>query len=361
MTILDLLQADRLVLKKVANTNGGEYAGACPFCEGNDRFRVWPESGRYWCRQCNKAGDAIQYLRDSRRLSYQEACLFVGRDPGPRKEQVRTTPAQWVPKEATAPSELWQAKAKSFLDGAIDCLWSRQGESIRAWLKENKGLNDETIKKALGYNPVDIYEPRETWGLEKALKDDGKEKKLLVPAGLMIPLIKNEKVMRLRIRRAIPFNGDRYYMVPGSSLTPLIIGKDKGAFVVVESELDAILLSQETGDFVSTIAMGTATAKPDKETHEILKDTPIILISLDTDNAGVKASWKFWPEQYGKKARRWPTVNGKDASAARFNGLDLRTWIVAGLFGTEEKFERFCIQTVDGGLSDSEALIAIGL
>jgi len=39
------------------------------------------------------------------------------------------------------------------------------------------------------------------------------------------------------------------------------------------------------------------------------------------------------------------------------NGLDLRAWVIAGLFGNEERFERFCIQTIDGGLSDREALL----
>jgi hypothetical protein len=29
-------------LKRVANTGGGEWAGACPFCGGVDRFRVQP-------------------------------------------------------------------------------------------------------------------------------------------------------------------------------------------------------------------------------------------------------------------------------------------------------------------------------
>ena len=27
-------------LKKAANTGGGEWVGACPFCGGKDRFRV---------------------------------------------------------------------------------------------------------------------------------------------------------------------------------------------------------------------------------------------------------------------------------------------------------------------------------
>ncbi|MFY9403022.1 MAG: hypothetical protein WAQ07_06445 [Candidatus Omnitrophota bacterium] len=41
------------------------------------------------------------------------------------------------------------------------------------------------------------------------------------------------------------------------------------------------------------------------------------------------------------------------------NGLDLRAWVIAGLFGTEERFERFAIQTIDGGMTDGEALRAM--
>ena len=37
-------------------------------------------------------------------------------------------------------------------------------------------------------------------------------------------------------------------------------------------------------------------------------------------------------------------------------GLDVRAWLIAGLFRNEAAFERFAIQTMDGGLSDAEAL-----
>ena len=57
--------------------------------------------------------------------------------------------------------------------------------------------------------------------------------------------------------------------------------------------------------------------------------------------------------------QRWPCLKGKDPSEAKLNGLDLRTWVIAGIFETEEQFERFCIQTIDGGLSDREAIMAI--
>ena len=42
---------------------------------------MWPEEGRFWCRSCEKRGDAIQYLRDKRGLTYPEACSALGIEP----------------------------------------------------------------------------------------------------------------------------------------------------------------------------------------------------------------------------------------------------------------------------------------
>lgn len=60
---------------------GGEWAGPCPRCGGNDRFIVWPEhrsgatGGKYLCRGCApEGGDCIQFLRDFHGMSYPEAC-----------------------------------------------------------------------------------------------------------------------------------------------------------------------------------------------------------------------------------------------------------------------------------------------
>ena len=363
MNIIDLIEGDGGTLRKVAGTHGGEYAGACPWCGGNDRFRVWPEQsgGRYWCRGCDKAGDSIQYLREKRGLSYVDACHYLGHDPGPRKNGPRPTPAAWKPREATAPPELWQKRARSFLDGAVACLWSRHGDETRRWLRDTKGLSNETIKAAgLGFNQADIFKPRATWGLAPSLKDDGTEKRQWIPAGIVIPLVIDGQVLRLRIRRDDPGDGDRYIVASGSCMAPLVLNPDRAATVIVESELDAILLNQEAGDLVTCIAMGTAPAKPDRITHEALTRARIVSISLDTDDTGAKASWHFWPETYGTKAKRWPCIGGKDPSEAMLAGLDLRQWVVAGIFGTELRFERFCIQTIDGGLSDAEALKAMG-
>jgi DNA primase len=363
LNILKLIQADGGTLRKVAGTHGGEFAGACPWCSGKDRFRVWPEQdgGRYWCRGCDKAGDSIQYLREKRGLSFVQACAILGRDPGPRTPGARPTPTAWMPREAKAPPDVWQERARSFLDGAIGCLWSARGDKARAWLHAEKGLSDTTIKAAsLGLNLADKYEPRGTWGLAPSLKADGAERLQWIPAGLVIPNMLGEAVHRLRIRRAWPKAGNqRYVIVSGSSAAPMILNPERAAVVVVESELDAILLDQEAGDLAGVVAMGSAQAKPDTRTHELLTQAQITLVSLDTDDAGARAAWAFWPATYGKRAKRWPTIWGKDASDARLHGLDLRAWITTGIFGSEDRFERWCIQTVDGNMTDGEAMEAM--
>ncbi|SPD72520.1 putative Predicted DNA-binding protein [uncultured Desulfobacterium sp.] len=74
--IVSLLEARGINLKK---KTAGEMAGPCPFCGGTDRFCVWPEENRFWCRGCNRKGDTIQLLRDLDGLSFEEATEAVGK------------------------------------------------------------------------------------------------------------------------------------------------------------------------------------------------------------------------------------------------------------------------------------------
>ncbi len=66
MTDLLSLLGNDTQLRRVSSTDSGEYAGPCPFCQGTDRFRVWPyaEKPRWWCRQCGRKGDLIDYSED---------------------------------------------------------------------------------------------------------------------------------------------------------------------------------------------------------------------------------------------------------------------------------------------------------
>ena len=79
--LLAIVQRD-VVLKRAASTNGGEWAGPCPFCGGRDRFRVWPSPAngnpRAWCRQCGFNGDALAYVMARDNVAFVDACQGLG-------------------------------------------------------------------------------------------------------------------------------------------------------------------------------------------------------------------------------------------------------------------------------------------
>ncbi len=119
-------------LKRVSSTNGGEYAGPCPWCGGNDRFHVWPnrDNPGYWCRQCQRTGNAVQYIMDRDEVSAREALSRLGIT---NYGQARQSPGLSRPLpnsglyshdwEATRNPE-WQREAGDFVKRAIDALHS---------------------------------------------------------------------------------------------------------------------------------------------------------------------------------------------------------------------------------------------
>jgi len=380
ISLVSILDRDGIRLKRIARTNGGEWAGACPFCGGHDRFRVWPNEGRgrFWCRGCGKQGDVIDYLRESRGLSFQEACRELKIDPGVIQSQRPIREEKSNP----SPSLKWQEQAESFLKETVKALWNN---SKALSFLYGRGLQDKMIQAScLGWNPMDRYEDRGIWGLPAEINEKGNERKVWIPAGLVIPLCDSvsenlRAVLRLRIRRLE--REPRYCIIPGSNMRPMVFHSDQESFVVVESELDGLLIHQEAGGVCGIIALGNAQAKPDQEIDRTLKQSRSILISLDFDGPGARASYEYWLKSY-PQAKRWPVPVGKDPGEAFQMGLSIWAWIKAGLTVKssslqgeeytgadvkpfpkewlsrfdEEQLERLAIMTVDGGLSDREAL-----
>lgn len=310
--LLEMIQNDGLSPKRKTPQ---EYASACPHCGGDDRFLIFIETGKYWCRQCGKNGDTIQYMRDFHGMSYKDAADAAGKAIIPFDRQ--TTPIVKMLKKEQ-PGE-WRTAAKDLIEHAAKHLNS----DVLAWLEKERGITEQTAKAfSLGWLNQNLYIEKTAWGLEP----DGK--KLFIPSGLFIPW--QEK--RIRIRRDEPGEFGRYHVVSGSNAEPFTIGTphEKTA-IIVESELDAILLNQEIKRKVFIVALGSSAIKPDDILLQKLEQCPVIQVALDTDKAGGKAA-EWWLENVpGTFRTLTPKVYGKDITEAFLNGLDLNEWLSASL------------------------------
>src|SRR5438067_4287807 len=178
--LLSLVGRDT-TLRRVAGTRGGEYAGPCPLCGGEDRFRIQPEQGRWWCRGCrDRWGDAIDYIRWRDGISFIDACRALGievtargtvrRNGLFRRENARipaTAPeSSRLAGDAAEPSATWRVRGEQYVAQAEARLWSDAGVQARRWLAE-RGLTEESVRRwNLGYQPADIWENPAPWGLE---------------------------------------------------------------------------------------------------------------------------------------------------------------------------------------------------
>jgi len=334
MNILELLQGDGF---NPVHASGGEYHSACPSCGGRDRLSCCPEKvnkngryagGRYVCRRCGEFGDAVSYLRKFRNIPYPEAFRLLGLQDRP---EMPTRDGQHHPKPLKSqPNAKWQATAEAFATHCASQL--QRNSSVMAWLQSERGLSVETIAAAsLGWHEKDRWQTRPSWGLAAETNPKtGKPKRLWLPAGLVIPCFHDGKINRLRIRRSDPGTGSRYIIMSGSSMNPLTFWTSQPDVVVIESELDALLIKQESGDLCGVATMGSAQAKPAGDLHWRLMAAKTVLVALDNDEAGAQAAWRYWRQFPGFK--RWPPIIGKDPTEQQIKaGVSIRSWILAGL------------------------------
>jgi DNA primase len=97
--LVELLESDGF---RLARKTASEMSSPCPWCGGNDRFTVFLGEGKYWCRQCGKHGDDVQYLRDFRKMTFPEAAAMVGKTLSPLTGKSRSSTPRMT---ATAPTE----------------------------------------------------------------------------------------------------------------------------------------------------------------------------------------------------------------------------------------------------------------
>ncbi len=320
-SVFDLAREDTH-LKKVA---GNEYAGPCPICHGDDRFRVnlskRKGAGGWMCRGCHPAdvagwGDDYDYMVEMRGMSKAEAYKITRSQVEDLIERVDTI-RQAQPVNNQPPGQDWQRKAALYVDRAVSRLWSQEGRFALAYLRR-RGLDDPIIKAAqLGYaldQEHDTTVPRLVipWHVDKS--------------GMLWA------VQRRDLRPKCP-KDERYKMFPGSSKQGLYGGgllqsEKKCMTFLCEGELDALTIAQE-GKGLDIIALATGGEGGAKSGLWPIKlaRMPLVLLAQDNEEKGDKQA-REWLSVLGDVAQRYKPLT-KDVNEMLVTGWDVRAWLEA--------------------------------
>lgn len=323
LDVLTLAQEDTQLHKASVH----EQAGPCPDincrCQ-HDGFRVrWNgEDWRFMCRGCYDAqefqadkgrkrgwGDAIDYLRHYRKMSFQAAKALV--DGGQAEEKTPMTRPR-IPVQARGyQSDDWQEAKSKDMHEYIAALWNADDPTGLEYAR-GRGLSDETIKKSrLGYS-----------------RHEG------VPR-LYIPSMNKKRyvaIYRRDLRPDVP-KEERWKDAPGGTKSELYLADclhlRKGLPVVlVEDAFSALSIWQEAGNLVNVVATGGSNCGKLVKWLARLALVPLVLIALDADESGDKEA-QYWLDRL-ENAKRLRPVR-KDANDMLQAGCDLRTWVTDAL------------------------------
>ncbi len=332
----DLIEIVSLHLGTIRR-QGKTYHAPCPACqEGSDRFVIWPPctekpTGTFYCRRCRIAGDGIDFCRKFLGVTFSEACnllnsdkhLAIDRDPHVSSSKPAFSLHQ-------NPSHVWQQQAERIIDlGTQDLRTNQTGQK----LIQKRQITSITAERfGIGYNPITRWESMEAWGLQKEVNDSGKERKIWLPRGLIIPRrdpVKNSAI-GIKIRRDEWCEDDtfpKYVEVKGGVNAVGIYGDSNHKIaVVMESELDAIILQQQAGDLCFSVSLGGAgTKRMDLFTYHLLSRCSLVLLATDYDDAGLR-EMQWWKENL-PKAEYWPAPSGKSPGESHEQGVDLSVWV----------------------------------
>ena len=178
-------------------TRPGDHSGrlfwSCPFHEDrNHNLCIQPGTTRYRCLICGASGDVIDFLRATNPgFSTREAGRAIQRIPSEAPAGgLGRSPARSANERFERPAN-WQDFGSKLITKAETDLWSEDGQEARRMLAA-RGLSDETIRGArLGFHCRDEWIP----GVYV-------DRKLFVPAGLIIPWMAGTEVQLINVRCA---------------------------------------------------------------------------------------------------------------------------------------------------------------
>jgi hypothetical protein len=340
------------LLTEVRGGRADEVGAHCPFhreqTPGGAFFYNFEIDAAY-CHSCGANSDLVGIFNTARGRSAADPdgcaefvktyCPEGGPKTLPRSSNRPRERKVWQPREVEAPPALWREKAAAFVEHSVQRLQESPERlaELAAW-----GISAETaLKCRFGWNDRDKWPPFTAWGLPREENAQGKEKKVWLPEGLVMPAVRGGQVLKLKIRRPNPVTpwGEmlKYWEVKGGAngLFHVYGNPLNRVWVVLETERDAALVWQHVHDLgIGAMGNGGASKRPGGHVADILTRARVILNAMDFDKAGATNSYRFWQEEYPVTVR-WPAPPsmGKDVGEAVQNGLDIRQWVLDGLPG----------------------------
>lgn len=341
-------------LKRVASTQGGEFAGPCPFCHdrGRDRFRVQPYRkpyGLWMCRHCTdgKWKDAIDLgCRLWPGEDLQQVCLRLS-SRIVNKKSFTHEPHNQINKPAYQPPHIqWQNAARRAIEECQDSLWSPKMRKVLDYLS-SRGLSDDTISNfQLGYCSTGS---KNTFGRYF----DG----LWIPRGIVIPCSVANEIWYLKIRLVpevpilcqkckalLPGPGrcsqcgtdNKYRGVHGNKPSAIFNADnlfDYDIALLCEGEFDCMIAHQELNDVIPCITAGSACNHLDLAAWgSHLRSINNLLVVFDNDPIGVAGAKKFM-ESFRRGVSVSLPAEVKDINAFYLNQVNLFEFLVPYIEG----------------------------
>jgi hypothetical protein len=254
-----------------------EYHGRCPSCGGSDsadRFVVWPKLadegskcvGRYWCRKnCGCGGDSISFAMRYLDLSFRDAYLLA---------------------TGSVPEKVLKSKPRPTGKGA---------QSKALLLPSTVGLDVEL-------HPIkpDHLAYLESRGISSSLAKEFGLGSTKDGTAISIPIWYQEVLVGVKYKNCKEGAKLRFWSATGSYGGAALYRSFKGppgkALWIVESELDAIMLSPWVP---SVLAVRSASNNMDQISYDAIKGASVVMLSPDMDDPGLDSAIRF-AEQFNQ-------------------------------------------------------------
>jgi len=308
----------RISLVKLAEEAGARFKDAhhlsshCPLPRhAGDRssqaFTIYDHEQKWKCHSScpsdASGGDIFKFYMAWQEVDYKTAVTELAKRAGMANGQaskarsIALIPASSPSPLPAEPSTAWQDRAAQFMAYCQHNLTSSAGAVAREYLEKERGLWDETWQLfQLGYNPSNLYDAPERWGLNG--------NKVWLPRGIVIPGVHNARASYIKIRRPLPEHTLGRYIGPWSEKDSLpevkfggprggksvLFGQDQFArlpvLLLVEGEWDAMLVSQFCDDMCDVSTLGGAQSQFDTFDLAVLIRYQAVLVVHDADAAG---------------------------------------------------------------------------